>query len=82
MPDFGHIEKFFATMFQNHNFQKTSFVFESKFRSRCSTDKSVRAPFLNHCALNRDESRGHITVSIYEVHWPRADAGAHAGGGG
>ena len=55
MPDFACIEKFFATMFQIYNFQKTSFVFESKFRSRCSTDKLVRAPFLNHCALKRSK---------------------------
>jgi hypothetical protein len=25
-----------------------------KISSRCSTDKLVRAPFLNHCALNND----------------------------
>ena len=27
----------------------------TKVSSRCSTDKLVRAPFLNHCALNNDE---------------------------
>jgi len=32
--------------------------------------------------LNNDESRGNFTVSIYEYQFPRADAGAHAGGGG
>jgi len=33
-------------------------------------------------ALNNDESRGKFTASIYECQFPRADAGAHAGGGG
>jgi hypothetical protein len=33
-------------------------------------------------ALNNDESRGKFTVSIYDDHFPRADAGAHAGGSG
>jgi hypothetical protein len=55
---------------------------KGKVGSRYSTDSSVRAPFLNHCALNHDESRGKFTVSIYDDHFPRADAGAHAGGGG
>jgi len=32
--------------------------------------------------LNNHESRGKFTVSIYDDHFPRADAGAHAGGGG
>jgi len=32
---------------------------ECKISSRCSTDKLVRAPFLNHCALNNDERAGH-----------------------
>jgi hypothetical protein len=32
--------------------------------------------------LNNDESRGKFTVSIYDGHLSRADAGAHAGGGG
>jgi hypothetical protein len=33
-------------------------------------------------ALNSDESRGNFTVSIHECQFRRADAGAHAGGGG
>jgi len=45
-----------------------------KMSSRCSTDKLVRAPFLNHCALNIDESRGKFTVSLFDDHFPRADA--------
>jgi hypothetical protein len=54
----------------------------TKVSSRCSKDKLVRAPFLNHYALMNDKSRGKFTVSIYDDHFPRADAGAHAGGGG
>jgi len=42
----------------------------------------VRAPFLNLSALNKNESRGNFTGSIHECQFPRADAGAHAGGGG
>jgi hypothetical protein len=32
--------------------------------------------------LNNDESRGKFMISIYDDHFPRADAGAYAGGGG
>jgi hypothetical protein len=54
----------------------------NKISSLRSIDKLVRATFLNHCALNNDGSRGNFTVSIHECQFPRADAGAHAGGGG
>jgi len=46
-----------------------------KVSSLCSTGNLF-------ALLNKDESRGKFTVSIHECHFPRADAGAHAGGGG
>jgi hypothetical protein len=53
---------------------------EPEICSLRSIDKLVRAAFPS--PLKHDESRGHITVSIDECPCPRADAGAHAGGGG
>ncbi len=65
-------------LFSHHDHFHDATLCRRKVGSRCSKGKLVRAPFLNHCALNSDESRGQITVSLYDDHLTRADAGAHA----
>jgi hypothetical protein len=64
---------------KKHMLHKTFPEMHLHSKTKVSSRRSIGYLF---AALNNDESRGKFTVSIYDDHFPRADAGAHAGGGG
>ena len=69
MPDFGHIEKFFATMFQNRNLQKHLSCSKANLDRVAQQINLVRAPFLIHCALNNDERANSSRFPFTNGNW-------------
>jgi hypothetical protein len=60
-----------AEIQKGHTYYRFGFRSPSKdnVSSRCSKDKLVRAPFLNHCALNNDERATHSRFPFTNVMW-------------